>query len=312
MKNEVSVIIPVFNAEKFIEYAVKSALEQAVVKEVILVEDNSSDNSYSICEKLRSATARIKLIQHGTKENMGAGASRNLGMELANSEYIAFLDADDYYLPNRFKNTFKLFQMYNSDAVFEMVGAHFENVNMEQIHVERLVLAENPVENGPNTMLRIRNPENVFEALIAGGKGWIHLNGLTLKKSLLSSAGLFDENLKFAQDSEFILRCSFYGKLSAGDLGISVAMRRVHQTNRITTGSLEERFWRKSSFHRVVFENFYQKQIPKKLKMIILARYIESFKLYFTTKGLLRKTVKALLYLYVFISKPKYLFLLLR
>src|SRR5690606_16621737 len=96
-KVNISVIIHVYNAEKYLEKAVKSALKFDVVTEVILVEDRSPDNAYQICKDLASSNDRVKLYTHPNNENRGAGASRNLGLEKAIGNYIAFLDADDFY-----------------------------------------------------------------------------------------------------------------------------------------------------------------------------------------------------------------------
>lgn len=99
---EISVIIPVYNAAEFLEKAVKSAAYFDEVKEIILAEDQSTDHSLEICRRLVSEIPKVKLFQHPNGENRGAGASRNLGIDHATSDFIAFLDADDYYLPNRF------------------------------------------------------------------------------------------------------------------------------------------------------------------------------------------------------------------
>src|SRR5690606_1248107 len=101
----ISVIIPVYNAAAFVEQAVQSALTQPEVSEVILVEDGSEDKSLPICEKLASQNDIITLLRHPGGVNKGAGASRNLGIQHTKNEWIAFLDADDYYLENRFTNS---------------------------------------------------------------------------------------------------------------------------------------------------------------------------------------------------------------
>src|SRR4051812_37519090 len=123
---KVSVVIPVYNAEKYIKAAVNSALMQEEVGEVILVEDKSPDNSLSVCKGLEMQDSRVHLYQHPDKQNHGAGASRNLGITLAKLDYIAFLDADDYFLPNRFKKDKTLFEKDPSiDAVYSAIGTHY-------------------------------------------------------------------------------------------------------------------------------------------------------------------------------------------
>jgi glycosyltransferase involved in cell wall biosynthesis len=102
---DISVVIPVFNAERYVESAVESALRQKETAEVILVEDNSPDNALMICEQLSKLNPRVQLLRHSDGKNHGAGESRNLGIRAARSDYIAFLDADDYYLENCFSKS---------------------------------------------------------------------------------------------------------------------------------------------------------------------------------------------------------------
>ena len=99
----ISVVIPVFNAEKYLRNAVNSALRQEEVSEVVLVEDCSPDNCLAICQELAETSPKVRLLQHPDRQNHGAAESRNLGIRSARGDFIAFLDADDYYLDDRFK-----------------------------------------------------------------------------------------------------------------------------------------------------------------------------------------------------------------
>ena len=90
---KISVIVPVYNAEKYLEKAVNSLTNQTFKNlEIILIDDGSKDASPKICDSLMSKDERIKVI-HG--ENKGASHARNKGVEIAKGEYIAFVDADD-------------------------------------------------------------------------------------------------------------------------------------------------------------------------------------------------------------------------
>ena len=123
---KVSVIIPVYNAEAYLRKAVESAVNLVEVGEIILIEDRSPDNALVLAKKLEQEFDKVKLFQHPDKKNHGAGASRNLGIEKAACEYIAFLDADDYYLPNRFVKDKLVFETHdNCDGVYSAVGTHF-------------------------------------------------------------------------------------------------------------------------------------------------------------------------------------------
>lgn len=96
MSIRVSVVIPVYNAERTIRRAMNSVLEQGFEsKEVIAVDDGSTDSSFSILQSYRD---KIRIRQ---QPNGGAAAARNAGARIAVGEYLAFLDADDEWLPNK-------------------------------------------------------------------------------------------------------------------------------------------------------------------------------------------------------------------
>src|SRR5690606_18557017 len=106
---QVSVIIPVYNAVNFIEKAVESVIHQHGVGEVLLIDDACPDGALVLCKELENKYEQVKLFQHPNAENRGAGASRNLGIQIVRFDYFVFLDAVDYYLPDGFKITEQLF-----------------------------------------------------------------------------------------------------------------------------------------------------------------------------------------------------------
>lgn len=104
---KVSVIIPIYNNEKYIKQCVESVLEQTLKDlEVICIDDGSMDDSAKIVKNIMSMEERIVLLQQA---NQGPGIARNLGIKKAKGKYVVFLDADDYYLDKD-----ALEKMYNS------------------------------------------------------------------------------------------------------------------------------------------------------------------------------------------------------
>ncbi len=92
-KGLVSIIIPIYNVEKYLDNCIKSACEQTYKNiEIILVDDGSADSSPQICDKWASMDKRIVVVH---KENGGLSSARNAGLDVANGEYIFFLDGDD-------------------------------------------------------------------------------------------------------------------------------------------------------------------------------------------------------------------------
>lgn len=94
MKPEISIIVPIYNVEKYLPKCIESILSQTFTNfELILVNDGSKDRSGIICDEYASKDNRIKVIH---KENGGVSSARNSGVDLASGKYIGFVDPDDY------------------------------------------------------------------------------------------------------------------------------------------------------------------------------------------------------------------------
>ena len=105
MVSKISIIVAVYNVEKYLKRSLDSILNQSYKNiEVIIVNDGSTDNSRNICEKYAELYSNIKVIH---KENGGLSSARNIGIENATGEYIGFVDSDDYISSNMFE------EMYN-------------------------------------------------------------------------------------------------------------------------------------------------------------------------------------------------------
>ena len=186
MKESLSIIIPVYNCERFVAKAIESALAQPEVTEVVVVDDGSQDTSLAICKALQLKDSRVNIFQHPKGINKGRSASRNLALQNARGDYIAFLDADDYYLENRFTNDFLIFQSNeNCEGVYNAIGAHFyrnaTNSEFEQINLF--------------TVNKYIPPHALFETLLCGKDGHFSIDGLTIKKTVLNKVGCFNEDL---------------------------------------------------------------------------------------------------------------------
>ncbi|WES96776.1 glycosyltransferase family 2 protein [Chryseobacterium arthrosphaerae] len=227
---KISVIIPVYNAEKYVSQAVASALQFEEVYEVVLVEDNSPDNALEVCRELAQKHSRVKLYQHLDQGNHGAGASRNLGIEKSEGDFISFLDADDYYLPNRFDAEKELFKNNDVDGVYGAIGVHYYSEKAKEqyykVFGDRLT-----------TVYKKYPPKDVFPGQLnmIGTFGLFSIDALTIRKSSLKALEyFFKTHLKLHQDTEFLFRLSYYLNLYPGILDSAVAVRGVHENNRIT------------------------------------------------------------------------------
>lgn len=114
---KVSVIMPAYNSEEFIEQAIRSALNQTYSNlEVIVIDDNSSDTTKDIVERLAVEDDRVKLIQND--HNLGAARSRNKGIDLCSGEYVALLDSDDIWYPRKLEVQMELAIKEKADIVY--------------------------------------------------------------------------------------------------------------------------------------------------------------------------------------------------
>ena len=222
MQFSISVIIPVYNGERFIKKAIISVLEQPQVTEIVVVNDGSIDGTLVILEELQSQNSKIKVCHHKDKSNKGRSASRNLGIKKATENYIAFLDADDYYLPNRFTNDIKVFQENEMcDGIYNAVGFHFYRLaSTLELQTHQLYTVRQDIK-----------PDFLFEALLSGKFGHFQIDGLTVKKSLFNATGYFNEALVVAEDSDIFWKMALVGNLYTGIIDSPVALRGVHESN---------------------------------------------------------------------------------
>lgn len=111
--NKVSIIVPIYNVDEYLERSIESLINQTLKEiEIILVNDGSTDKSLEICKYYEQKDKRIKVLD---KKNEGVSVARNKGIELATSEYIAFIDPDDYVEPTMYENMYKNIIESNSD-----------------------------------------------------------------------------------------------------------------------------------------------------------------------------------------------------
>lgn len=222
MQFSISVIIPVYNCDQFIEKAIISALQQPEVSEIVVVNDGSTDGTQAILEELRLQNSILKIYHHENKSNKGRSASRNLGLKNATGNYIAFLDADDYYLENRFTNDVKVLQENIScDGIYNAVGFHFyRTATAQELEDFQLYTVNQKIV-----------PDLLFEALLSGKYGHFQIDGLTVKRTVFDIIGKFNEELVVAEDTEVFWKMAIKCQLFTGIINKPLAIRGVHDCN---------------------------------------------------------------------------------
>ncbi len=122
---KLSVVVPVYNAEKYIAQMIQSLQHQTLGElEIILVDDGSTDQSGALCDRFGAEDSRIRVIH---KKNAGVGAARNDGLDAATGEWIVFCDADDWVEPDAFEKLIRYGERCGADVVFGDVNLVYEN-----------------------------------------------------------------------------------------------------------------------------------------------------------------------------------------
>lgn len=189
MNLTIDVVIPLHNDEKFIALAIKSVLEQTYpINKVYVVNDRSSDGSLDAVKACQQDDPRIILLENAGFER---SAARNTGIRASNSEYVAFLDSDDYWHPEKLeRQVLKIKQNPECEFIYcnyLMIGASGEYLSRS--HVLSACLRGNVFD------------ELILENRISGSS-----SAVLCKKYLFDRVGYFDESLKYGEDWEMWLR----------------------------------------------------------------------------------------------------------
>ncbi len=213
----VSVIIPTYNRVHFLKDAVQSALEQTHPPlEIIVVDDGSTDNTPSVCQAFPPPVRYLR------QENQGVSAARNHGVRAAQGEYIAFLDSDDVWEPDKLAAQLTVFKRYPeiawciTDCTLVDVKGHprngaqgfagffpvFQDVGLSPDHFFSQSLSQDTVESG-GRRFRVYTGD-VFGLLFHGN--FCTSQSIMLRRGIIDSVGLFDPALRVAEDTEYFHR----------------------------------------------------------------------------------------------------------
>lgn len=125
----ITVIVPIFNVEKYLDRCVQSIVDQTYRNlEIILVDDGSPDNCPAMCDAWAAKDSRIKVIH---KENGGAGLARNVALETARGQVISFLDSDDYIAPRMYEHLIGLMSGDVDIAECELLETESDNASLD-------------------------------------------------------------------------------------------------------------------------------------------------------------------------------------
>lgn len=198
----VSVVIPAFNCKKFIASAVKSVIEQSHKNvEIIIVDDASTDGTYEEVTSLKKLFPQVILISNNRTK--GPSGARNTGLSIASGEYVAFLDADDIWLPNHLDGVRFLEENKDVDVVFfnfNIVDFNTGQVVEDWFSARKAprVLSSRTIAEGYKLIT-----DDMFRALVV--ESFMHLQSMLLRSELCKTI-LFNESINRSEDRDFAVR----------------------------------------------------------------------------------------------------------
>lgn len=209
----VSVVIPVFNRSHIIFRALNSVVSQTYINYEVIIVDDCSDDSKKLKEEVDKYNGKMRILYIRHETNLHGGAARNTGIEHANGEYIAFLDSDDVWFPQKLERSLDKLKTTQADFCYSKL----EKVGRQQ---------------GVYPTRKLKNNEAYSDYLLVSEES-MQTSTLVIKKDILRSVK-FDPSLKRFQDYDLIVSLEKYGATSCFIDEILVRMYDDDQENRIS------------------------------------------------------------------------------
>ena len=204
MSKKISVIVPVYNVEKYLEKCIDSIINQEYKNiEIILVNDGSTDKSIDICKKYKNIDDRIVLID---KKNAGVSSSRNLGISLAKGDFIAFIDPDDWIEKDMLFNMYKKCNQGNFDMCICNYVIEYENFYKK---IDMKVPFSKKIFNDKSDIMKYIIASLISSETLNQDEGFMmgSICRILVKSSIIKENNiLFDENITYSEDLLFLLK----------------------------------------------------------------------------------------------------------
>ena len=188
----VSVVVPCHNEAKYLEQCIKSIIEQSDynnINEIFIVDDGSTDETPQILKNLKKKFNKLQII---TTDGIGPSAARNIAMKLSKSEFIAFLDADDYWDKDKLK---KQLTVFNYDPTIGLVYGNYWDFSKLDASDSTLVSVGS---------FNLNDQDQLTKYFLNDGP--ILPSTAIYRRKVFSTVGFFNEKLKFGEETELNLR----------------------------------------------------------------------------------------------------------
>jgi glycosyltransferase involved in cell wall biosynthesis len=219
MPAPITILMPVYNAERYLASTLESILAQTYADfHFLIIDDGSTDSSLAVLRRYARHDLRIRLI---SRENRGYVQSINEGIELSRGEYIARMDADDIALPGRLESQLKYMEMHPEVVC---LGGYYDLIDQ---HGRFLTTMTPPTEH-----------EAIEEELLAGHTPICHPCAM-LRREAVERVGNYDVSMTMADDLDLWLRLGEIGKLA--NLPFSILQYRLHPKSVSGQAGLKQR-----------------------------------------------------------------------
>ena len=260
---QISIIIPVYNTEKYISKCIDSLLQQTFQNfEIICIDDGSTDNSVDIIKNYQNQDTRIKLFQ---QENSGPGSARNLGIKNSTGECICLLDSDDFLTHNALEVLYNTQKNNNADIVVAKLRL-FDNKTKKTIKI-RGWQNKKILENVPYNVKDLY--KNLFQIVSPVGTAKL-FNAKILKEN-----NIFFSNYKMAEDALFIYTYLLFCKTICF-LNNDIYQYRINLINSLTSQNSNYFLDFNNSFSELK-DNILEQNLFKELKMTWFKSYLFCF-----------------------------------
>lgn len=252
----ISVIIPVFNAEKYISETISSVISQTYADwELIIVNDGSTDNTFKILQEYCQKDSRIKVID---KKNEGVSAARNTGYINSKGDYLAFLDADD---------------KWHKDNLFQKLTLLQTNKEIGLVHADMQFIDEN---SEIKHECYSGKDGNILKSLLMwDGTNIPSPSSILIRKEVIEVVGMFDTELSTAADQEFFFRVA--SKYKVARIQRVLGFYRFHSSNMHKNIALMERdhhlAFIKAKTNKLFYSYWFQRRCFSNLFLIIGASW---------------------------------------
>lgn len=234
----ISIIIPVYNAAKFLDQTIASCLKQDYPNlEIILINDGSTDDSKTICEKYLKASTSVLFFD---RPHQGVSATRNFGLDHFSGEYFSFLDADDLLAENFISTLYTLAKENNLDYItsgYQRFVGNFPKAEPRKPECAKSIGEEPQKQKSTKSIretLRIYDKSSFYKQLLGLNSGYNFCHMKIMSKSLRHIR--FDESLSVAEDALYNFK--ILNELNSfGATPAPLYLYRVHQNSTVRTFS---------------------------------------------------------------------------